>query len=290
MRSLKTVLIAWTSMGAATILVAEGTQLVLSEVMAASNSIRPDEDGDFSDWVEIGNTGDRAVDFEGWYLADEAGVARWWFPKMTLEAGKLLLVFASGKDRRAPSSELQANFKLDGDGKHLALIRPDGQTIESAFTPQYTPQIADASYGLSADLQGPGFFRRATPGQPNDRIQTQQLPAPISGPITLVLARDTQSIDETLARRCSAKWYGFSLRFGLVADEQDRGHSWGLSRRAVEPRRQLRDHGHTPEDSTDACTLNVRGRPTGARFPRPPVGRPGSFTMQTSIDKRREVS
>ncbi len=33
----------------------------------------------------------------------------------------------------------------------------------------------------------------------------------------------------------------------------------------------------------EACIANVRGRPTGARFLRPPVGRPGALAMQTPI-------
>ena len=38
-----------------------------------------------------------------------------------------------------------------------------------------------------------------------------------------------------------------------------------------------------PRGLIDACIANVRGRPTEARFFRPPVGRPGSLAMQTSI-------
>jgi len=35
--------------------------------------------------------------------------------------------------------------------------------------------------------------------------------------------------------------------------------------------------------SIDDCLVNARGRPAGARFFRPPAGRPRSFAMQTSI-------
>ncbi len=181
-------------------LVAEGAQVVISEFLAANDSVLADQDDVFSDWIELHNLSDQTVDLEGWSLTDETHVPKWRFPAVSLGSGEFLLVFASGKDRRHPTGELHADFKLDAEGECLALIRPDGQTIESAYVPEYPLQVADASYGLSADFKRPGYFRRATPGQPNDDNQTSERPTPVSGPVTLVLARDTQSIDDTLAR------------------------------------------------------------------------------------------
>jgi signal transduction histidine kinase len=179
---------------------AEGAELVISEFLAANNSVLADEDGESSDWIEIHNRGHSAVDLEGWYLTNLAGTLKWRFPKVTIQPGGFLLVFASGKDRRKPSGELHTNFRLRAGGEYLALIRPDGRTIESAYTPHYPPQVADVSYGLSEDGSRPGYFRRPTPGRPNDQHQTEKRPRVVSEPITLVLGRDAGSIGEMLVR------------------------------------------------------------------------------------------
>lgn len=181
-------------------LTAEDVELAISEFMAANNTTLRDQDGDFSDWIEICNLTDHVVNLEGWYLTDKLGIAQWPFPKVSIGARDHLLVIASGKDRRNPSSELHTSFRLDADGECLALLRPDGRTIESAYAPEYPHQVADISYGLALQSLKPGYFLQPTPGLPNDASHTEERPTPASRPITLVLARDTQSIDETLVR------------------------------------------------------------------------------------------
>ena len=44
---------------------------------------------------------------------------------------------------------------------------PDGQTVEHGYLPEYPDQVADVSYGLSADGAEQGFFTVPTPGAPN---------------------------------------------------------------------------------------------------------------------------
>jgi NAD(P)H dehydrogenase (quinone) len=87
-------------------------QLRISEFMAANASVIQDEDGDYSDWVEIHNAGPTAVDLGGWHLTDTpANRTRWTFPPTHLPADGFLLVFASGKNRTATAPH--ANFSLD---------------------------------------------------------------------------------------------------------------------------------------------------------------------------------
>ena len=69
---------------------------------------------------------------------------------MSLGAGDELLVFASNKDRRVAAGELHTNFKLDSGGEYLALVKPDGTTVEFDYGTSYPPQYADVSYGLSS--------------------------------------------------------------------------------------------------------------------------------------------
>ena len=125
---------------------------VINEFMAINNLTLADEDGAFSDWLEIYNPTRAPVDLDGWYLTDDAAnLNRWQIPAVDLDPGEYLLVFASGKNRSDPSAELHANFQLSGAGEYLALVEPDGVTVEHQYAPQYPRQYADVSYGLLQD-------------------------------------------------------------------------------------------------------------------------------------------
>ena len=124
--------------------------LLISEFMAVNDTTLADADGEYSDWIEVHNPTANAVNLDGWHLTDDAeNLSRWEFPAVTLDAGEYLVVFASGKNRTDPASELHTNFKLSGDGEYLALVRPDGVTVSHAFAPQFPAQRDDVSYGLS---------------------------------------------------------------------------------------------------------------------------------------------
>ena len=126
---------------------------VITEFMAINVGTQADEDGEFSDWIELYNPGPDEVHLDGWYLTDDAAdLNQWRLPAVNLPANDYLLVFASGKDRSDPAQELHTNFKLDGDGEYLALVEPDGQTITSQFTPEFPRQHADYSYGAISGL------------------------------------------------------------------------------------------------------------------------------------------
>jgi hypothetical protein len=125
---------------------------VISEFMAANTSTLQDEDGDYSDWIEILNAGDQPVDLNGYWLTDSASdLTGWRFPSRMLPPGEMILVFASGKDRDLAGGELHTNFRLSADGEYLALVAPNGQSVVQQFAPQYPPQIDDIAYGLAPD-------------------------------------------------------------------------------------------------------------------------------------------
>lgn len=124
--------------------------LLISEFMAANNSGLRDEDGDFSDWIEIYNPARGAVSLAGWFLTDDpVDLTKWEFPNVTVPGQGFVLVFASGKSRANPAAPLHASFNLDRDGEYLALTRPDGVTKTSEFSPVFPRQLGDVSYGVS---------------------------------------------------------------------------------------------------------------------------------------------
>ncbi len=79
----------------------QAQSVVINEVMAANAGTIRDEDGDSPDWIELYNPGTAPVDLLGYGLSDDEGKPqKWTFPRMQLLPRQLLLVFASGKDRR----------------------------------------------------------------------------------------------------------------------------------------------------------------------------------------------
>lgn len=119
----------------------------ISEFMASNSSSLADEDGEYSDWIELYNDGTDAVSLEGWGLTDtQEDPYEWVFPDITIDAGARLVVFASQKDRTDPLSELHTNFKLSSEGEYLALTDADGIT-RTEFAPTYPQQFPDISYG-----------------------------------------------------------------------------------------------------------------------------------------------
>ena len=74
--------------------------------MAVNDGPLTDEDGDFSDWIELHNAGTNVVNLGGWYLTDRTSdLTEWRFPGTNLLPNAYLVVFASGKDRRQPGAK-----------------------------------------------------------------------------------------------------------------------------------------------------------------------------------------
>ncbi len=122
----------------------------LSEFLADNADVIQDGDGEKSDYIEIYNPDDTAVNLAGYSLTVSRGTPRQWvFPDLILNRGQYLLVWASGKNRADPAKPLHTNFKLERSGGYLALI-PPGAVPPAAATvyDPYPPQVTDKSYGL----------------------------------------------------------------------------------------------------------------------------------------------
>jgi hypothetical protein len=146
---------------------APAQDVVISEFVAVNEAGLLDGDGDSSDWVELHNRGSSPVSLFEWSLTDDAAqLRRWRFPAVNLPANGYMVVFASGKDRAVGGAELHTNFKLDGDGEYLGLIKPDGITVAAQFAPKFPNQRNNISYGLGADSSF-HYFRPPTPGAAN---------------------------------------------------------------------------------------------------------------------------
>src|SRR5436190_1679774 len=74
---------------------AHAQSLAITEFMAANGSGERDEDGDFSDWIEICNLDQKPASLLGWYLTEiPQNKTQWSFPALTVPAGGCVVVFA----------------------------------------------------------------------------------------------------------------------------------------------------------------------------------------------------
>lgn len=160
---------------------ATAQDVVISEFMASNSETLNDEDGDSEDWVELFNQSGASLNLSGWYLTDDATqLTKWAMPDVTLSPGQLLVVFASSKDRVDPAGELHTDFKLSAAGEYLAIVRPDGSTVEHSYSPAFPQQVTDISYGLQQStstinlLSAGAVVKYQVPSNGNDDVNDGQ--------------------------------------------------------------------------------------------------------------------
>lgn len=143
-------------------------ELYINEVLSSNDTGAQDEDGDYSDWMEIWNAGDSPVNLAGWGLSDSySNPFKWTFGDVTIQPNEFLIVWASSKDRRVPSATnaLHANFAISAGGEEVTLTRPDG-TLMDELQPIAIP--TDFSRGRFPDGAANWlFFAEPTPGAAN---------------------------------------------------------------------------------------------------------------------------
>src|SRR2546422_8116399 len=88
-------------------------EVVINEVLAANLFSNADEEGNFSDWIELFNQGSEAISLTGFHLSDDPQkLDMWRFPDVVIRADGHLLVWCSGRDRYVPPPELVAADSL----------------------------------------------------------------------------------------------------------------------------------------------------------------------------------
>jgi len=147
-------------------------QPVISEFLASNKVTNVDENGDHSDWVEIFNPNPTPLDLSGYFLTDKSDkLNKWQVPAgVTIPANGYKLIWADEKNRTDPAGPLHTNFALSKDGEYLALVEPDGTTIDTEFAPAFPSQEDDVSYGLAGtNVATPtyGKLPTRTPGAAN---------------------------------------------------------------------------------------------------------------------------
>ncbi|MEX0844499.1 MAG: CotH kinase family protein, partial [Balneolaceae bacterium] len=144
----------------------QSNTLVINEFLADNSTILQDEDGSYSDWIEIYNSGDEVVNLNGFSVTDDPSeLEQWIFPDINIDSQEYLLIFASGENRIATDSELHTNFSLNKSGEFIGLFDQSGVVIDSV---SFGEQNTDYSYGrIPDDISKWLFFPEPTPAAAN---------------------------------------------------------------------------------------------------------------------------
>lgn len=193
----------------------------LSEVLAnPDRDSLVDEDGDTSDWVELGNGFSFEMEVGGYYLTDDPEMlTKWEIPAgATIADSGELLIFASGKNRSVVGQELHTNFKLNSDEDEILLVAGDGTTVVSQYS--WTAENSHPggkSYGSVGDPVKEGFFAVATPEAPNV--------LPFFTPGKVIFSEPSRTFTGSLELTMTSPVAGLGIRYTTDRSEPDENSS-----------------------------------------------------------------
>ena len=150
---------------------AQSGGVVINEIMASPANER-------YDWVEIYNGSGAAVDLSGYGLSDDSErPRRWQFPEgTTLQPGRYLGVYCSGRSRDKIGDVLNADFALSSAGNYtLCLSDAQGNVLDAVYLPL---QRGGWAYGRAAGETGFFYFEAGTPGAANAGVHAREWAQP----------------------------------------------------------------------------------------------------------------
>ncbi|MBQ3157276.1 MAG: lamin tail domain-containing protein [Clostridia bacterium] len=168
--------------------------LVISEVMTSNQTALPDEEGEYSDWIEIWNSSNHDIDLKNVGLSDDVLSISFLFPEMILKADERVLVYCNRVNQAVVGKPLHAKFSLSSNGETITLYDPNAYVINSVKTPIMSADesyalLADGSWGITKEFS-PGFenttdgflaFRNATMITDGALIINEICPDPLTG-------------------------------------------------------------------------------------------------------------
>ncbi|MDB5284672.1 MAG: hypothetical protein JWO06_3747, partial [Bacteroidota bacterium] len=144
--------------------------VVVNEFLASGSS-QVSEYGIASDWVELYNTGDSAVNFtaHSYYITDDSTKPdKFVINKLSIPGKGFLVVFCD--DSATILTQIHTNFSLSKSGEFIGIYKKDqaGNFIPSTVHP-FGPQSSNISEGRTPD-GGTTWttFSAPTPGMPNN--------------------------------------------------------------------------------------------------------------------------
>ena len=144
--------------------------LYINEIVASNSYTYKDDDGEYSDYLELYNSNDYDVDLEGYRLTDSIAEGnKWVFPKITIKSHEYLVLFATGKNKCKENDKCHVNFKLSSGGETVSLIDGTGNIISRVYYGELKNDTA-LSY-----VDGKYIVTKPTPGKENDKEEIKEV-------------------------------------------------------------------------------------------------------------------
>jgi hypothetical protein len=141
----------------------QSAPVVINEVQVHNTKTLLDEDGTAQPWAELLNRSPDPVTLQGWKL--RLNTADWTFPPVTIQPGRFLIVFLSGKNRSAGPA-LHSSFLLKENTDAINLIQPGGDVANRIELP--THSVTDVTRGLAPDNGTVKWFDIPSPKAENN--------------------------------------------------------------------------------------------------------------------------
>ncbi|MBD8489080.1 CotH kinase family protein [Echinicola sp. CAU 1574] len=144
---------------------AKSQGIVINEIMSSNGETISDKDGDFSDWIELYNPSDNAINLGGFGLSDEKeDPHKWVFPDIEIKPKGFLFVWASGKENDKVE-ELHIGFSISSSGETLILSDNEKNILDEFPSVEL---LTDYSFGRVSDGgNNLTLFSKPTPGISN---------------------------------------------------------------------------------------------------------------------------
>jgi CotH protein/lamin tail-like protein len=141
--------------------------LVINEICADNDSLIADETGDFGDWIEIYNHGDKAIWMGGMYLTDDSAepLKHRIGNSIIIDPGEFLLLWADSDEELG---DTHLSFKLSKIGESVGLYERDECGNREIDLIDFSAQDLDKSFGRQTDADPVWItFDSPTPGYSN---------------------------------------------------------------------------------------------------------------------------
>lgn len=97
-----------------------GQDIRINEVSSSNSKVIVDNDVESSDWFELFNNSSNKINLSNYFISDDINnLTKWQFPNVELKSDSLLLVFASGKDRKERVEYWETIFREGDNCKYL---------------------------------------------------------------------------------------------------------------------------------------------------------------------------
>jgi len=177
--------------------------LVINEFLASNDTIVPDQDGEYDDWVELYNNSAEPISLNGYYLSDDpTEPTKWQFPDTTIFANDFLIIWTDNDEEQ---DGLHASFKLSASGESVILTNPEQEIIDEITFGAQTTDISTGRYP-----NGTGDFIEMTPSfnaenldgitkieemevAPNKIIQMNNFPNPFHSSTTISFSLNAEN-------------------------------------------------------------------------------------------------